>query len=203
MKTRFNKIFILFFALSLAIAGCGDDDDERAIVNPNNPGNGTDNVFRGLPFNGITVGLPSGAKLRFDQGGEAREPIGTQFSMTIAPNNQFVMVHAIEFVPSFWTYPTHPGPLDFFAVSRNEYSEGTSANPFGGPDTIWGPWQAQRFAVGGRGVVHDINGQYVFQGEVILYTMQSSTDFSFETGSFGLRVSFGGAQPPQRIGVIR
>lgn len=199
MKTKFNKLFIMFFALSLTIVSCGDD--ERTVVNPNNPGVGTDNVFRGLLTNGDSVGLPAGAKLRRDAGGD--QPIA--FSMRIAPNNQTATVNGINFVPSYVTFPTGvPGPLDFFAVSEIEYDRSTTADPFGGDDNItYGSWQRVRFAVEGHGTVSAIGGRNIFQGEIILYTMNAATDFSFDTGTFGIRVSFGGSEPPRRQGTIR
>ncbi|OGQ33417.1 MAG: hypothetical protein A3F16_02055 [Deltaproteobacteria bacterium RIFCSPHIGHO2_12_FULL_43_9] len=194
MKTKFSKFLILFFISSLAIVSCGDDK-ERTIVNPNTPGYGTDNVFRGLPQQGITVGLPAGARLRKDDG----TSYSASFSMTIAPNSQFVMANGVKYVPSYWTYPTHPGPLDFYAVSENEYRQ-ADLQPYEG---VLFPWARARYVLEGHGSVTEFSGRYLFQGEIILYHMQAPTDFNFTTGSFGLRISFGGVEPPQRIGTIR
>jgi hypothetical protein len=198
MKTKFSLILLFAFALTTILSGCGDDEERTNVQIA--PYNGTDDVFRGLPFNGITVGLPSGAKLRPDDSQYSERAVS--FSMTIAPNNQFVMVNGMKLVPSYWTYPAHPGALDFFAVSENEYSRGSSSNPFGGEAWTLGPWDRQRFALEGHGTVQDVGGRYYFQGELILYTIDAAVGFSFDTGTFGIRIGFGGDRPPQRIGTI-
>lgn len=194
MKTRFSKLFILCFALSLALISCGDDNERTVVNNP--PGYGNDNVFRGLPQNGITVNLPPGAKLRLDDG---TVDSSSSFSMNIAPNSQFVWSNGVKYVPTYWTYPTHPGPLDFYAVSENEYTA-TGAKPYQG---VLFPWSRVRYVLEGHGMVVENSGRHTFQGEIILYHMKAPTEFGFTTGSFGLRVSFGGVEPPVRIGTIR
>ena len=189
MKNKFKLVLVTLILLPLWLAGCPDDNK----VANQGPGNGTDNVFKGLPYNGITVSLPSGAKLIKDDG----TSYSTSFSMTIAPNNQFVMSNGVKYVPSYWTYPAHPGPLDFFAVSEHDYSQADS--PIAG---ALFPWARARYAIEGHGTVVDSGGRFYFNGEIIVYQMNAATDFSFDTGTFGLRISFGGTEPPQRIGVI-